>query len=64
MARIYEDEPTHFGPITIATNPYYLKQKVDMDEQELSEEKIILQERKVDKSLPKRGYTRVQEKIE
>ena len=34
-----------------------------MDEHELSKEKIILQQRKVDKSLIKRGYTRVQEKV-
>ena len=33
-----------------------------MEEKELSEE-TILQRRKVDKSLIKRGYTRVQEKI-
>ena len=62
MARIYKDEPTYLGQISIAANPYYLKRKADMDEKELSEETIILQRRKVDKSLIKRGYTRVQEK--
>ena len=34
-----------------------------MDEQELSKERIILQQRKEDKSLTKRECTRVQEKI-
>ena len=63
MARIIEDKPTYYGPISTTANPYYLKRKVDMDEQELSEERIILPQRKEYKSLTKRGYTRVQEKI-
>ena len=54
MARIYEDD--YFGLLSIAANPHHcLKRKADMDEQELPEEKTILQQRKVDKPLTKCG---------
>ena len=60
MARIYQDEPSYFGPVS--ADPFCFKSKDAMNENELLEEKRISQQRKIDKALIKRGYTRVQEK--
>ena len=57
MARIYEDEPTFFGPSIIAPLPAPSDQIV--------QDKIakIQQRQKIDKELIKKGYSRVEEKL-
>ena len=57
MARIYEEEPTFFGPPVITPMPAPLDQ---VDEGEMAE---IQKRQKIDKELIKKGYTRVQEKL-
>ena len=63
MAQIYQDEPNYFGPVNITANPFCFKSKDAMNENELLEEKRISQQKKIDKALIRRGYTRVQEKL-
>jgi len=57
MARIYEEEPTFFGPPVITPMPAPVDQ---VDEGEMAE---IQRRQKIDKDLIKKGYTRVQEKL-
>ena len=57
MARIYEEEPTLFGPPVITPMPAPVDQ---VDEGEVAE---IQRKQKIDKELIKKGYTRVQEKL-
>lgn len=57
MIRIYEDEPTFFGPSVITPLP--------APSDQIAQEKIaeIQQRQKIDKELIKKGYSRVQEKL-
>ena len=57
MARIYEEEPTFFGPPVITPMPAPMDQ---VDEGEIAE---IQKRQKIDKELIKKGYTHVQEKL-
>jgi len=57
MARVYEEEPTFFGPPVITPMPAPVDQ---VDEGEMAE---IQRRQKIDKELIKKGYTRVQEKL-
>ena len=54
MSRIYEDEPTFFGPSIITPLP------VRSVQEKIAE---IQQRQKIDKELIKKGYSRVQEKL-
>ena len=57
MARIYEGEPTFFGPPVFTPMPALVDQ---VDEGEMAE---IQKRQKIDTELIKKGYTRVQEKL-
>ena len=57
MARIYEGEPTFFGPPVITPMPAPVDQ---VDEGEMAE---IQKRQKINKELIKKGYTGVQEKL-
>ncbi len=63
MARIYQDKLSYFWPIIITPDPFYAKSRDAMSEHEFLGEKGISQQRKVEKALMKRGYTRLQEKL-
>ena len=54
MAHIYE-EPSFFGPLFITKTP---DKEVDQEERDAGEK-----QRKIDKDLIEKGYTRIQEKI-
>ena len=60
LAKIYEDEPEQFGPVSPSTNPHAGIDDDDVNDVDLKEYQIKI---KTEKELIKRGYTRVQEKV-
>ena len=60
LAKIYEDEPEQFGPVSLSTNPHAGIDDDDVNDVDLKEYQIKI---KTEKELIKRGYARVQEKV-